>query len=138
MEVYKTKIKQLSGTSYSEVYSQAKFLYKQIASKTRRKPFLRSKYFDGQKIFLDYFWDHISRKNPADRMRRLKQYLCALDLIKNTKIEPEIKDDQDDSSKILYRFKGCNGNNEIFYVQITEEKKSGKKHFLSVFPANTP
>jgi hypothetical protein len=138
MEVYKTKIKHVPGTSYVEVYSQAKFLYKQIASKTRRKPFVRSKYFDGEKVFLDYFWDHISKKNPADRLRRLKQYSCALDLIKNCTIAPEIKEDQNDTSKILYRFTGCNGNNEIFYVQITEEKKSNKKYFLSVFPANCP
>lgn len=135
MEVYKTKVKHLSGTSYREVYSQAKFLYKQIESKSKRKPYIRSKYFEGEKVILDYFWDHIGHKNPADRLRRLRYYACALDLIKYSKAKPEIIVK---ASEILYRFKGRNGNSEFFYVQITQEKKRDKKYFLSVFPADGP
>jgi hypothetical protein len=135
MEVCTTKVKHLPGTSYREVYSQAKFLYKQIESKSKRKPYVRSKYFKGEKVFLDYFWDHVGHKNPSDRLRRLRYYPCALDLIKNSKVKPEIIEK---TSEILYRFKGKNGNGEFFYVQITQEKKSDKKHFLSVFPADGP
>jgi hypothetical protein len=138
VEIYKTKIKHISGTSYREVYSQAKFLYKQIESKTKRKPYVRSKYFKGEKVFLDYFWDHIGKKKPTDRFRRLRQYECALDLMRNSRIKPETKDNPNDSGEILHRFTGINGNNEIFCVQITQEKKSGKKYFLSVFPYTSP
>lgn len=134
MEIYKTKVKHFSGTSYREVYSQAKFLYKQIASKTKRKPYIRSKYFDGEKVFLDYFWDHISRKNPHDRLRRLKQYSCALDVIRNSTIKPVTNPNPNNSSERLHRFVGENGNGEIFYVQITENLKDKKKHLISMFP----
>ncbi|MDO8430482.1 MAG: hypothetical protein Q7S72_00620, partial [Candidatus Taylorbacteria bacterium] len=71
-QFYETKIKKLSGTSYDEVYPQAISIYKKLASKTKRRPYLRSKYFNKEKIFLDYFWTHIILKNRRDRTRRLK------------------------------------------------------------------
>jgi hypothetical protein len=134
MEIYRTKTRPLAGTNYSEIVPKARKLYKQISSRTKRRPYLRSKYFEGQKIFLDYFWSHIMSKNPADRTRRLRQYPCALDIIMNTRIEPVSKENPSKSSEILHRFSGENSNGEIFFVQIKEEKKSGEKCLMSIFP----
>lgn len=135
--VYETKIKKLSGTSYDEVYPQALSTYKKIASKTKRRPYIRSLYFNKEKIFLDYFWDHLRTKNHRDRTRRLKYYECALDLIKNAKIEPTSKINPNKSSEILHRFMGKTKNNDLFYVQITERINKKDKYFTSVFPTDT-
>jgi len=73
-------------------------------------------------------------KNPRDRTRRLRQYPCAIDLIIHTHLDPISKQHPEKHSKILHRFKGKNGNGEIFFVQIREEKKNDEKSFMSVFP----
>ncbi len=136
MEVYKTKIKSLAGTDYSEVYSKAKSIYKVVSSKTKRRPYIRSSYFNKEKVFIDYFWNYMMTKNPHDRLRRLKQYPCALDLIKYSKVKPLMKGDPNKSSEMLYRFTGINGNKEIFHVQVKEDKKTGEKVMMSMFPDN--
>jgi len=56
---YPTKIKKLPGTSYSEVRKSANDLFKQIKSKTKRRPYVKSAYFHKQKIFFDFFWVHL-------------------------------------------------------------------------------
>ncbi len=134
LKIYQTKVKKLSGTSYDEVYPQAISIYKKICSKTKRRPHIRSKFFKKEKIFLDYFWDHLRTKNPRDRSRRLKYYECALDLIKNSKIPPTSKINPNKSSEILHRFTGKTENNDPFYVQITEHIRKKNKHLTSVFP----
>ncbi len=134
MKIYKSKIKRLAGTDYYEVYSKAKFLYKTILSKTKRRPYVRSAYFNKEKVFLDYFWSHIGMKNQGDRFRRLKQYACAIDLIRHSKIKPTSKLNSDKPSEILHRFSGINGSRDNFFVQITENIKNKEKSFMSVFP----
>ena len=133
MKLYFTKIKPLSGTNYSEIYPKAMALYKNIASKTKRRPYVRSAYFNKDKIFLDYFWDHIRQKNTHDRVRRLKYYACALDLIQNSRIAPSSHPNPMRRSEILHRFIGIAGDNSLFYVQIKEDKRCNK-HFISVLP----
>ena len=88
MKVYQSKINQLAGTDYKEVYGKARDIYKAIVRKSKRKPYIRPAYFNKEKIFLDYFWEHLHGKHPADRFRRLKFYASALDLIKNCNIDP--------------------------------------------------
>ena len=134
MKIFQSKVRKLSGSDYKEVYGQARSIYKEISSKTKRKPYIRSAYFRKHKIFLHYYWDHLWTKNWRDRVRRLKYYLCAIDLIKNSKIEPTSKENPNKKSEILHRFTGITKNKEIFFVQIKEEKRSGEKHFISVFP----
>ncbi len=134
VKIYKTKVKRLAGTDYYEVYSKAKFLYKTISSRTKRRPYVRSAYFNKEKVFLDYFWHHIGTKSQRDRLRRLKQYACAIDLIKNSKMEPNSKLNSDKPSEILHRFSGMNGSGDNFLVQITEDIKNEEKSFMSVFP----
>jgi hypothetical protein len=133
--VYKTKIKRIPGTNYDEIHKDVRRIYKKITSTTKRRAYIRSAYFKGQKIFLNLFWQHIFDKVIVDRVRRLKQYPCALDLIKNSKIKPLSLENPSNPSEILHRFAGRNGNNQIFYVQIKEDKKSGEKSLVSVFPA---
>ena len=131
---YKTKVKPLQGYNPIRVRRQANGIFKMISSKTKRRPYIRSEYFTKEKVFLDYFWFHLQTKNWLDRTRRLRQYPCAIDLIKNSRIMPFSQTNIDKKSEILHRFSGINGNNEKFFVQIKEDKKSGEKHFMSVFP----
>ena len=135
MDIYKTKIKRIPGTDYSEVYPRALALYKLIASKTRRRPYVRSAYFGREKVFLDYFWIHLREKNMRDRLRRLRYYACAIDLIQYSRIKPVTTRNTDLHSEIYYRFSGINRNQELFFVQIKEYHKRGEKYLMSIFPA---
>lgn len=134
MKIYQTKTKKIPGTSYGEVYLPAFIVFKQIKSRTKRRPYVRSAYFKNQKIFLDYFWEHLHQKNWRDRVRRLKYYPCAIDLIKNSQTEPTSKQNPNKPAEILHRFAGLTKDKEIFFVQIKEDKKTDQRHLLSVFP----
>lgn len=60
----------------------------------------------------------------------MKFYKCALELLKKSKLEPDVVYEKGD---ILYRFYGVTKNNEKFIVQI--KKSSGEnKYLMSVFP----
>jgi hypothetical protein len=50
MNFYQTKTNKLPGSNYSEVKSRAYLIFKQIKSKTKRKPYIKSAYFNKQKI----------------------------------------------------------------------------------------
>lgn len=134
MKVYQSKFLKLAGTDYREIYSKARFIFLQIKKKSKRKPYIRSAYFNKDKIFLDYFWEHLHQKHPADRFRRLKFYECALDLINNCKVDPLSVQNPNRSRDILHRFFGQTKSGEEFIVQITENKRNHQKYFISVFP----
>jgi hypothetical protein len=136
MKLFYSKIGKLPGTNYQEVYSNAYSIYKSFVSKTKRKPYIRSKYFHRQKIFLDFFWSHIHQKNMRDRTRRLKYYACALDLIRNNLLPPISENDKSHRSRKWYRFAGRNSHNEVFFVQIMEDINNRQKYFISTFPDN--
>ena len=53
VNIYNSKYRTLSGTSRSEVYKKARREYNDVAHATKRQPYIRSKYFNGSKIFLD-------------------------------------------------------------------------------------
>ncbi len=133
-QIYTTKVNKLAGTSYGEVYAKAKFVYKKISLKTKRRPYIRAPFFKKEKVFLDLFWVHLMDKNWQDRLRRLKFYACALDLIQNSHCKPTTKDNLNNCGEILHRFSGVTKDGKIFYVQIKENKKDGEKKFMSVFP----
>lgn len=135
MKIYQTKINPAAGTNYSEVYKKAFSLYKIIKKKTKRRPYIRSKYFKKDKIFLQLFWTHIYEKlNYRDKTRRLKYFPCAVELIENSAFDPESKENVDRHSEILHRFSGKTKDGDLFFVQIKEDKRSGEKWFMSVFP----
>lgn len=134
MSIYYTKTHKLPGSDYREVYSKAHNLYKQIKSKSKRKPYLRSAYFEKDKIFLEFFWQHLWQKNWRDRMRRLKYFPCAVDLIRYSKHNPISKQNPNKPFEIIHRFTGITPKNNLFVVQIKKNKKTNGKWLISVFP----
>ena len=131
---YYTKCGKLAGSNYSEVRKSANFIFKNIKSRTKWRPYVRSAYFNKQKIFFDYFWEHLTQKRPPERFRRLKYFLAAIELIRNSRNEPSSKENPNRPSEILHRFAGLTKNKDLFYVQIKEDKKSERKYFMSCFP----
>lgn len=134
MNIYQSTAKKIPGSDYREVYSTAWAIYKKFCSKTKRRPYIRSTYFKKEKIFLDYFWRHIWTKNWRDRVRRLKYYLCAIDLMQNSMIDPALKQNPNKKSEIFYKFSGITKEKDLFFVQVKEDTRSGEKYFISVFP----
>lgn len=135
MQFYQTKTGKIAGTDFHEVRKKAFGIYLQIKKRSKRKPYVRSAYFNRDKIFLDIFWSHLfEKKHFADLMRRMKFYPCAIELIQQSKLEPTSKENPNKPSEILHRFGGMVTGREMFFVQIKEDKKSGKKWFISVFP----
>lgn len=137
MKIYQTKKQKLSGTQYNEVYKQAFGFYKQIKAKTKRRSYVRSTYFNKEKVFLELFWQHLGQKlNFRDKVRRLKYFSCAIDLIQNSIYEPSSKENPNKKSELLHRFAGMTKDKELFFVQIKEDKKKGEKWLMSVFPGD--
>ena len=135
MKVYRTRAKSLPGTRWAEVYKKAFLLYKQIRSRTKRRPYIKSAYFKKDKVFLELFWHHLHEKqNLRDKTRRLKYFSCSLDLIQNSTFEPVSKENPNNNGEILHRFAGTTADNDLFFVQIKEEKRSAKKWLMSCFP----
>lgn len=134
MRVYETRYKKIPGTGFAEVKGPAWAIYNHYVARTKRKPYIRSAYFKSDKIFLEYFWFHLWKKNWRDRMRRLKYLPAALDLIKNSTFEPLTKENPNGTGELLHRFAGLTKDEALFYVQIKEDKKTNKKFLISIFP----
>lgn len=135
MQYYKTKARKLPGTHWWQVSKKASGLYKEITSKTKRRPYVRSAYFDKQKVFLGLFWQHLHEKeNIRDKVRRLKYFPCAIELIQKTRVEPISKENPNRPGEIVHRFAGSTPDNELFFVQIKEDRRTNQKWFMSVFP----
>ncbi len=134
MQVYKTKTKPLSGTSYTEIKKKAFGLYKEVRKKSKRKPYVKSAFFKRDKVFLEMFWEHLFQKNFWDQMRRMKFFACGLELIQKSTFIPTSKENPNKKTEILHRFAGITPNGKKFYVQIKEEKSTGKKFLISIFP----
>lgn len=132
VNIYKTKIDKLTGSSFKEIEKQAKKIFRSI--KTKRTPYLRSKYFKGEKVFLNIFWKHLYDKHEKDRTRRLRFFDCALDLIKNTTNHPISRENFKNQGELLHRFLGMTKNGEKFTVQIKEGKRNKRKDLISIFP----
>jgi hypothetical protein len=130
---YQAKSKKVAGTSYGEVLKNAFRFYDEIKKKTKRRPYVRSAYFKKEKVFLDYFREHIFQKSPKDRVKRLRYFKAAVELIQYSKNAPVSKENIHKSSEILHRFAGLTKEKELFFVQIKEDKKK-KKYLMSCFP----
>lgn len=135
MRVYQTKSKKLIGTEFREVRKRAFKFYELINKKSKRKPYVRSVYFKKEKVFLDLFWSHLfEKKNYWDQIKRMKFFPCAIELIQNSHFEPASKENPNRRGELLHRFAGKSAERELFFVQIKEDKRSGKKWLISVFP----
>jgi hypothetical protein len=132
-DYWKVKARIIPGKSYAQVNKIARSLFHDLERRTKRKPYIRSKYFKKQKVFLSFFWEHLGDKTLNDKTRRLKLFECCLDLIKNSPFEPTTKVKDSHSTEILYRFYGSTKGGELFAVQIKKNKK-GRLELMSVFP----
>ncbi len=136
MNVYKTRENTFTGTDFKEIHEKAVSAYKAICKRSRRRPYVRSRYFQKSKIFLGPFWQHVyEKKNYGDQMRRMKYFSCAIELIQNSHFNPTTKENPNKNSELLHRFYGCTKKSEHFIVQIKEDKSSGEKFLISIFPA---
>ena len=135
MRAYRTKSGKLPGTDFHEVRKSALEFFKTIKRKSKRIPYIRSAYFKKDKIFLSIFLQHLYEKEKwQDRIRRLRYFKAAIELIENTRFEPKSKENPNKKGEILHRFTGVTRDREVFYVQIKEEKTSSKKYLISFFP----
>ena len=131
---YQTKTKKLPGTSYGEVREYALEVFQTIKKKTKRRPYVRSAYFNKQKIFFDFFWTHLFEKSPRERFKRLKYFAAAVELIRNSRNEPISKQNPNKPVEVLHRFAGLTKSKELFYVQVKEDRRTGRKYLMSCFP----
>lgn len=135
MQYYQTKAGKISGTNFKEVHQKAFDIYLEIRKKTKRRPYIRSTYFRKEKVFLNLYWEHLlSQDNWRDRLRRIKYFIAALELMKNTTLEPTSKENPNKLGETFHRFSGKTRDGEIFFVQIKEYKKKKQKYLISIFP----
>lgn len=114
---------------------KAERIFDAIKKKSKRKPYIRSAYFSKSKIFLDYFWEHLyAKKNLRDKQRRLQYYAAAIELMQKSRIPPDSVNNPNTKREMLHRFRGITKEREAFIVQIKEDKKTGEKYFISIFP----
>lgn len=134
MKIYQSKASCLPGTSYEEVVQVARREHKKIETLTKRQPYVRSTYFTKDKVFVSpLFWNHLMQKHLKDRTRRLRLYSAAIDLMRNSRHEPETIFDKNDKSSLLHRFYGVTKDGVEYCVQIKQNKRTGRKDFMSVF-----
>ncbi len=139
MRVYGSKYGQIPTTSHSSVMRAARYEYHKIQKKTPRKvPYISSKYFIKDKIFINNFWEHLNQKSPKERVLRLKLYSCAIDLLRNSTIVPDTIFTDINKNINLHRFYGQTKSGSYFCVQVQESKRNNRKEFISVFPIKKP
>lgn len=136
MQYYQTKAKKLKGKDFKEVHRIAFGIFLEIKKKSNRKPYIRSTFFGRDKVFLDFYWEHLfGKENWRDRLRRIKFFPAGLELIRQSNISPFLKQDPNKKEIMLHRFSGRTADGDEFFVQIKEFKKTGKKYLISIFPA---
>lgn len=134
MNYYHSRYDVLHGTSYSEVMHLARKEYATVKKLTKRQPYVRSSYFAKDKVFLALFWEHLAQKHRADRKYRLQYYTCALDLLRHSTLTPATLFSEADKNTMLHRFYGKTKQGLAFCVQVKQDKRTGRKDFISVFP----
>jgi len=136
IKYYQSKYGLLPGSSLGEIASSARRVYNDAIGKSRRKPGVNSKckFFKTPRVFLDLYWPHLNQKTAKERFRRIGLYKCALDTIRNSRVEPAVSKSGDGKS-VYYRFYGKSKEGVKFCVQVKEERKTGQKYFMSVYPS---
>lgn len=135
VQAYKTKARKLPGTHWHQVMKKAFGQYKEIKSRTKRRPYVRSAHFNKEKIFLGIFWQHLHEKtNLNDKTRRLKYFPCAIELMQNSRVKPTTQASKEEPNVYLHRFAGITPDGDRFFVQIKEQRKNKQKWLISMFP----
>ena len=130
MGVYQCRRKTISGSAWTDVQSRVSREFKSAVGNPRRRPYIRSAYFGGRKIFIDTYWQSLMRKSHRDRFRRAILLSVTIELIKHSKLPPGI------SSKgqtTLYRFMGLSGDGCAFAVHIKQDARD-QKFLMSSYP----
>jgi hypothetical protein len=127
MKIHRVSALPNPGTSHAEVYPPAHKLYNQIKAQTKRQPYVRSAYFDKNKVFIELFWIHLNQKNNKERVRRLKYFPAGIQLLRATRQTPISKQNPNKSNEALHRFAGTTANGDLFYIQVKENLKTGRK-----------
>ncbi len=124
----------LTGHKYADIMPQARRMFRIIQKHTKRRPYVRSAYFKKDKIFFDYFWIHLNQKHAHDRARRLRFFPCAIELLRNSRQAPKTFFEAYDKDSIRHQFIGVTNDGTTFSVVVKQDRSSGKKQLLSVFP----
>lgn len=131
---YQTHTSRLTGTrSFKDMYKKAMIVFKPIKKRTKRQPYVRSAYFNKEKVFFTFFWKHLFDYPHRIRIDRLEYFAAAIDLIKNSRNSPISKENPNNREEILHRFAGLTREKELFFVQVKENKRTGKKFLMSAF-----
>ncbi len=142
MKVYQSKASSINGSAYTELIGRVRKEEDKIRKLTMRRPYVRSSYFtegkNKSKVFIEYFLPHTMQKGYKTRVKRLKLYNAAIDLLRNTRHEPEVILKADMPAYILYKFHGITKNGVKFCVQVKQHKRTGRKDFMSVYPTDSP
>jgi len=135
-QVFKSKYGLLPGSSYDELIHDARIIYREIAKKSKRTPYIKSPLFDKEKIFLDLFWTRLNTiRGRKRRVERLKYYKCAIDLLSHSSYKIESKKNRDNPKELVWEFIGVTKNGEPFAVHIKQgADKKKMKHLMSCFP----
>jgi hypothetical protein len=134
IKFYKVKAGKISGSNYKDLAKAVRLEYKKIAKLTKRVPYVRSTYFNKNKIFLSLYWAHLGETRMYAQSQRLKLFNCAIELLRHTSFPPETKPNPNGRNEIVHRFGGITSDGQKFYVQVKQELRSGKKYFMSAFP----
>jgi hypothetical protein len=131
MELYQSKFDTIRGSDYARVERAAQRVFNIAAHQTKRTPYIRSRYFDGRKVFLPLYWNHLMEKVRSERKRRMRYIEPGFDLVRNTRQQPLI---YHRDGVTYYRFFGVTKGNSIYAVQVKEESKRKRLYLVSVFP----
>lgn len=135
MKIYQSKYGQLPGTTLDRAFRAAHKYHDTIKNRNpRRRPYVRSRYFKKDKIFLTLFWGHLVEKNRKEQLRRVRLYKAAIDLVRNTVQNPITIQDSTQADIMLHRFYGVTRDGVNFCVQVKQNQRSGRKDLMSAFP----
>lgn len=135
MKAYYVRSNPYPGSDYSELHPQARKLFNMIKGQTKRQPYVRSAYFDKNKVFIELFWVHLNQKNRKERNKRIKYYACGIELLRATRLEPVSKSNPNKHNEKLHRFAGITPQGDLFYIQVKENLRTKRKDLMSIFPA---
>lgn len=133
MKAYQVKSKKLAGTSYAGLIKEARRIFHDIEKRSKRKPYVRSTYFNKEKVFFDLVWVHLKQKSLKEQAKRLRYFACAIEVVRFSKLTPKEKINPNKKSEKLYRFLGKTPDGEIFAVQVKEQTKISEKYLMSYF-----
>ena len=133
IRLYQCATRPLAGHRFIAIIPEVRRIFRTIQKRTKRKPYVRSAYFGKNKIFFDFFWQHMQEKLPSDRARRLIYFPCAIELLRNSRYDPETFIDSRYPNVIKHRFKGVTPDGKQFGVVVHEDRKTDKKQLLTMY-----